>query len=102
MRYDPSTGMVISGANSRLSFRLVEGATIEMPEQGIFVGGSARYVLDYYGGLFPSEVLLVFEFDTKDIVSGDPFDREPELGVRKAKLIEWLVLGDWVIEKGKK
>lgn len=79
----------ISGMNSRLSLPLKKGAVAKFPEQGIFVTPHKQYALDYYSGLSPDEVLLTFEFDPSAIISGDPTDREPELGVGKATLINW-------------
>ena len=80
---------VISGADSRQSFNLKKNAEIRMKGDGIYVGTSKQYVLDYYSGLADREVLLTFHFKKEDITSGNIEDREPELSLRSAKLIDW-------------
>ena len=83
-------GDIISGANSRLSFKNKEGVIIKMSGDGVFVNNSPQYVIDYYSGLADDEVLLAVEFDEKDIVFGRSQldDKEPEIGVRSVKIIK--------------
>ncbi len=76
-------GKVVSGADSRLSFPLFEGGIIMMGGQGVFISPTKDYVMDYYSGLSPEEVLLEVEFDRGNILFGkESFnDKEPEIGV---------------------
>lgn len=90
MRYED--GKLISGANSRIRFKPEIGKTITMPENGVFLSPKKQYVIDYYSGLSDQEALLTFEFDVDDIISGNLEDREPELGVRRVKLVDIEVL----------
>lgn len=92
MRYED--GKLISGANSSLTFEPKIGEYMRMPGQGIFISPIKDYVLDYYSGLNDSEALLTFEFDPKDIKFGELTDKEPEVGVSRAKLIDFEILDD--------
>lgn len=76
-------GKVVSGADSRLSYPLSVGGNIMMGGRGVFISPTKAYVLDYYSGLSPEEVLLEVEFDKGNILFGkDSFDdKEPEIGV---------------------
>ena len=55
-----------------------------MPGNGIYMSLNQQYVLDYYAGLADEEVLVTFEFDPKDITTGNTTDRETEISVKKA------------------
>lgn len=79
-------GRLIAGADKRLTFPLKKGV-ISMRGNGIYLGMSASYVRDYYSGLADEEVLLTLEFDESDITTGNINDREPELSVKKAKIV---------------
>lgn len=83
MGYDPDTGDVISGANSRIRLNLDQGATHRMPAPGIFLGATAKYVLDYYAG-HEYNALITYSFDPTEVTSGSLTDREPEITVPKA------------------
>lgn len=85
MRYE--NGFLISGANSNLTFPAKIGQIVVMSGQGVFISPNKQYVIDNYSGLADSELLITFEFDTNDIQFGNLTDREPEVGVSKAKII---------------
>ena len=85
MRYE--NGMIIAGANSRLTFKAEIGKTISMPGNGIYMSPNKEYVLNYYSGLADNEVLITFEFDINDITLGNLTDRESEVAVKQAKII---------------
>ena len=85
MRYE--NGRLISGANSRLTYPAEIGAIIDMGGNGIYISPNRDYVLDYYSGLSDEEVLITFEYDVADIITGNLTDREPEISVSKAKII---------------
>jgi ribosomal protein S18 acetylase RimI-like enzyme len=85
MRYE--NGMLIAGANSKLKFKAEIGKTISMPGNGIYMSPNKEYVLNYYSGLADSEVLITFEFNTNDITFGNLTDKESEVAVKQAKII---------------
>lgn len=85
MRYE--NGILIAGANSRLSFKPEIGKVMSMPGNGIYMSPNKEYVLDYYSGLADDEVLITFEFDVEDITFGNLTDRESEIAVKQAKII---------------
>ena len=80
-------GRLVSGANSRLRFPARKGSVLTMPGQGVFLSPNRQYVLTYYSGLADDEVLLTLDFRPEDIVWGNLTDREPEVGVRRAKVV---------------
>lgn len=86
MRY--KNGVLIAGANSRLSFKPEIGKVMLMPGNGIYMSPNKEYVLDYYSGLADEEVLITFEFDIEDITFGNLTDRESEIAVKQAKIID--------------
>jgi GNAT superfamily N-acetyltransferase len=92
MRYE--NGMIIAGANSRLSFKAEVGKTISMPGNGIYMSPNKEYVLNYYSGLADDEVLITFEFDINDITLGNLTDKESEIAVKHAKIINLEPLED--------
>ena len=92
MRYE--NGMIIAGANSRLSFKAEVGETISMPGNGIYMSPNKEYVLNYYSGLADNEVLITFEFDINDITLGNLIDKESEVAVKQAKIINLEPLED--------
>ncbi len=86
-----------AGANSRLNYdldNLLNGEVLEMPGNGCYIGLNKEYVLDYYSGLADDEVFLQFEFDPKDITTGNINDLEPELSVTKLHLKKAEILKD--------
>ena len=88
MRYDPETGEAVSGADSRLRLPLRKGATHRMPGQGIFLAPTEKYVLDYYAE-HDFNVLLKYEFDPATITFGNLEDRQPEIAVPRAKVLDF-------------
>ena len=84
MRYDPTTGKAISGANSREYITLKQGMIIDYDE-GHFITPYAQYAIDYYG-VHDHNVLLAVQFNEADILSGDMDDRDPEISVSKSIL----------------
>jgi len=86
-------GYAFSLANRRLKIKLRKGTVVQFPGVGIFLGPTAKYVLDYYRG-GANEVLLTFEFDPAHVVYGNLTDRESEAAVSRAKLIDHEILPD--------
>lgn len=77
-----------SGANSRIVLPMERGATHEMPGNGIFMSNNPDYVKNYYSGLADNEVLIKYEFDPDDLISGNLTDREPEIGVKRGRVVD--------------
>ncbi len=98
MKYE--SGKIISGADNRQSFVAEKNQDIEMYGNGIYLGMSKDYVMNYYSGLADEEVLLTLKFKKSSIIFGSLDDREPELSVRKATIIdiEKLVDGELIQE----
>lgn len=92
MRYEK--GKAISGADNRQGFKVRKGYVIRMHGKGTFLSTNKQYVLDYYGGHNDREVLLTLEFDKKHITSGANTldDREPELTVSQAKILDFKIM----------
>ena len=85
MKYE--NGQLVSGANSRLAFPAKVGTILDMPGNGIYMSPNKDYVLDYYSGLAENEVLVTFEFNPNEITFGNLADKEPEIAVNKAKIV---------------
>ena len=92
MMYDPVSRFVISGRDNRQKFKFNIGEQIKMKHPGCYLGMNKQYVLDYYSELASHEVLLTLEFKRSDIVSGNINDREPELSVKLATIIDFEIL----------
>ncbi len=86
-------GVFVSGANSRITLPIQVGIIHSMPGQGIFLGKSPEYVSDYYfsGGedpADPKEYLITYEFNPSQITFGNLQDREWEISVPSAKVLD--------------
>lgn len=82
MRFDAIKNELVSGADSRLTFPAQRGR-ISMPGQGIWMGLSARYVVEHYS-VHDNEALIALQFDPDAVLHGNITDREPEFTVRTA------------------
>ena len=82
-------GMCISGADSRVRFPPLEGLKVKLPGMGLYLSLSVDYVEEFYTGLHDNEILLTFEFDTANIVSGSVDDIQTEISVSEATLLLW-------------
>ena len=90
-------GSFISGSNSRISLPMQIGVIHSMPRQGIFLGRTPEYVINYYfsGGEDPEdpkEYLITYEFDPSQITSGNLEDKEWEISVPSAKVLDIKIL----------
>lgn len=87
-------GFAISGADSRQSFLVRKGHVIRMPGKGIFLSTNREYILKYYAGGNNRDVVLTLAFNPEDIVSGRDtlHDREPELAVSEAKIVDFEIV----------
>jgi hypothetical protein len=90
MRYDPKRGDAVSGADSRQRVPLVKGVATRLRGIGMFLGSTAAYVQDYYGGN-DHNVLMRYAFRRADVTRGNLLDREPEIAVREAILLDWTI-----------
>lgn len=88
MNWDPIRKEVVSGANSTIRLPLRKGAVHRMPGVGIFLGNDARYVLDNYA-VHDYNALITYTFDPADLKYGNLDDREAEIGVSAAKVIDF-------------
>ena len=94
MKYDPDTGEIHSGADSRVTkgVKLRKGMTLKMPGKGIFMSTNREYVEQYYSGHNDYEALIKFEFNPDEITSGNLTDRENEFTVPRARVIDFEIL----------
>jgi len=81
-----------SMANKRLKFPLEKGTIITMPGHGVFLSPNKEYVKDYYAGHNESEAFLTLQFDPSTIISGNLTDREPEITVKSAMIIDFKII----------
>ena len=60
--------------------------TVESPTNGMFLGTTKDFVLDYYTGMTDKQdALLVYTYDPADVISGNP-NEDGEIKVTQAKL----------------
>lgn len=85
-------GLLVSGADRRQRFPLRRGAVLRMPGAGIYLSPQRDYVLTYYSELAPVEALLTLEFDPDAVLTGNLADREPEVSVREATILDFQIL----------
>ena len=78
---------IFSLANNNLIYSVNEDI-LRMPENGIYLALSKKFVIDYYSGLHEHEVLVTFEFDELKIITGNVTDNESVVTVRQAKIID--------------
>lgn len=80
-------GKLYSIMNPEVEYKAGIGS-VESSDKGIFLGNSRDFA-DYYTGLTDEEdVLLVYEYNEEDILSGNPNDHESEVLVERAVLKE--------------
>lgn len=85
-------GHLVSGANSQLKFPLKRGAVLNMPGQGVYMSPTKNYVLQYYSELAPVEALLKLAYNPDEIISGNLEDREPEISVQSAIIVDYSII----------
>jgi hypothetical protein len=79
---------------SKKTLNIAIGKTISFGGEGLFLGSSPDFCIDYYsGGTDDQDALLKFEFNKHDIIKGDIDDyikngTSGEIQVRKAKLVD--------------
>lgn len=83
-------GELVSGADARLRFPMEKYACLKAGGNGIYLSTNRLYVIDHYSGHSPVEALLTLEFDRRKIVTGEGtlLDREPELSVSEAMIVD--------------
>lgn len=93
MRYDATTMQIVSGANSRVRLDMEPGTRHTMPPPGIFLAKDRDYVLENYA-CHDVNAVLTYAFRLKDVTTGSMTDREPEITVSSAELVEVALLND--------
>jgi len=96
MNYDPTSGNITSGADSRTTkdLRIKKGMVITMPSPGIFMSTNREYIQTYYGGHNDHEVLIKFKFDPAKITTGNLTDNENEFTVLQAQVVAFKVMNN--------
>jgi hypothetical protein len=58
--------------------------------KGIYLGNTKEYCINYFGeGTNDQDMLLTYEYNIEDLVSGDPEFKNGEIVVKKARLINY-------------
>jgi len=83
MRFDPETGEVVSGADSRIRSKIKAGDTHSMRGSGVFLSSDPQYVVDYYAG-HEHNALITYSFEPSKVTSGSLTDKQPEISVSDA------------------
>jgi hypothetical protein len=72
------------GEKFKISLKVGEVTEVK---NGLYLGTSKDFVTDYYSGLSDSpDLLLTYEYNSDDVMSGDPESKSGEVKVRKASL----------------
>jgi hypothetical protein len=106
MALSPDGSTLVSGADSRQNLPARAGEAVSMPGNGIYMSPNKQYVLDYYtSGPFDEddpgrEALVTFEFDPADVVWGNLTDREAEVGVATARIVDVTELWTDAVQAG--
>ena len=91
MRAGPTGRTAVSGANPRLKVALKHDAVHTYPGAGMFLGDNPDFVLDHYA-IHDQNVLLTYAFSPEDVRTGRLDDRESEVSVGRATLLDWTIL----------
>jgi hypothetical protein len=91
MNYDPTTKTLNSGADSRIKLDAKRNTIHTMKGKGVFLSNSKEYVLDYYA-YNEYNAVIKYAFSLDDLAGTkwqqQLYDREPEITVRKAKVLQ--------------
>lgn len=100
MAYDPKKSLAYSLVDNNIKFPLEIGKNITMNKNGMYLSNSQEFVKTYYSGLTDNdEILLAFEYNPSDIISGNDVDNESEFTVSNAKLVGFKVISENISTK---
>jgi len=87
--YDPKSRTLYSGANSRIKLDARKNSTHSMSGKGIFLSNSKEYVLDYYA-YHEYNAVVKYAFKLENVTNNRQqlYDREPEITVSEARVLE--------------
>ncbi len=95
MAYDPTTSTAFSLADDKTKIPLVIGNNVSIEGNGLYLSNSEDFVKTYYGGLTDKdEILIKFEYNPKDIITGNDQDKESEFTVKNAKILGFKVISE--------
>jgi len=95
MAYDPTTAMAYSLADDSIKIPLVIGKDVKMSGNGLYLSNSENFVKTYYSGLTDKdEILIKFDYNPSDIISGNDRDNESEFTVKNAKIVGFKVISE--------
>jgi len=81
-------GKAFSIYDQDITIETEKGSVIEDPN-GIYLGTSEDFVMTYYTGLTDyDDLLLTYQYDDKDIIKGNKNDKDSEIIVTKAVLVD--------------
>lgn len=90
MHYDTIRGVAVSTYDSEISVPLERGAVHRMAGRGMYLANTPEFVVDHYA-ISGHDVLMVYAFDERDMISGQLTDRESEITVRRAELLDFFI-----------
>ncbi len=88
--FRPEERIAYSLYNPNITYALEIGSVEKSPTpQGLYLGTSKNFALDYYSGLTDDpELLLTYSFDMEDVLDGDPNSPTPgEIRVQQMILV---------------
>lgn len=85
-------GRAVSLYDLTTEYSLQTGSIVTDPN-GLYLGSTPKFAIDYYGEStdYP-DVLLTYEFDSQDLLRGDPNHPLDELLVSKASLVNYKLI----------
>ena len=84
-------GHAVSAADSHQKAKLRKGTLTRFTGKGMFLGNTREFVLDHYE-VNEQNVLMRYAFHPEAVLSGNLTDREAEVSVAVAELLDWEVL----------
>lgn len=86
-------GIAISHADKKLTIPLKKDKNLKFRGNGLYLSNNKQFVIDHYSGLSDNaEILLVFEYNPNDVLSGSDQDTESDFTVSSAKLVGFEIL----------
>jgi hypothetical protein len=86
-------GFAVSGADSRQRHKIDVGTVVSFDGKGAFLTNKAEYATSMYA-VHDVNVLIKCEFDADDVTSGNIYDEEPEISVKKFRILDTRIFED--------
>lgn len=97
MAYDRKNKIAYSLADKNVKFPIDINKKITIGKNGLYLSNNKDFVKNYYSGLTDTdEILVKFEYDPVDIISGNDSDSESEFTVKTAKIADIELLSETI------